>query len=111
MIENLRKLQKLATENANKHGWKVHWNRENILFQKGDLTVGEAIALICGELSGEAMEEYRNNNKLKFAIEMADAIIRELHLCGDVEIDILDYIIEKMQINKDRSIIHGHEVF
>ena len=111
MIENLSELQKLATENANKHGWKVHWNREGIIFKNGDLTIGEALALIVSELVCEAMEDYRDNNKEHFMEELADAVIRILHLSGDINMSLLDAINKKMLKNKNRPIIHGHEVF
>ncbi len=65
----------------------------------------EKIALIHGEVS-EAMEAYRRKNmdgKDGFAEELADCVIRILHLAGVYKIDIEKEIFDKLEHNKDRG--------
>ena len=112
MITDLTQLQIEAKTNANKHGWIIFWNREDMNpKQKGHLSVGEALNLISGECSGEATQAYRDLNKKAFGEEAADIAIRLLHLCGDVGIDLTAEINTKMSKNKERAFIHGHKVY
>ena len=115
MIENLRKLQKLATENAHNHRWVIQWNINNsppqeilsaIPVQCRTLSIGDALALCHSELS-EALDAYRNDDKENFAEELADEIIRILHLAGDLQIDLTEEVNKKMEKNKLRPINHG----
>ena len=114
MNDSLSQLQIIATENANKHKWKVRWNQmllgniEEV--QKGYryLSIGDAIALCHSELS-EALDAYRNDDKGNFAEEMADTVIRILHLCGDINIDLTTAINQKMLKNQNRPINHGRK--
>ena len=114
MIKDLTKLQTKAQLIANQHNWKVRWNERELGtvadVSKGYryLSIGDAIALCHSELS-EALEEYRNEDKENFAIEIADEFIRLLHLCGDLNIDITSYINMKMSINEKRPINHGRK--
>ncbi len=65
----------------------------------------EKIALIHSEIS-EAMEAYRHKRitgKDGFAEELADAVIRILHLAGVHNIDLEKEIIKKLEYNKDRE--------
>ncbi len=65
----------------------------------------EKFALIHSEIS-EAMEAYRHKRitgKDGMAEELADAIIRILHLAGVHNIDLEKEIIKKLEHNKDRD--------
>jgi len=65
----------------------------------------EKIALIHSEVS-EIMEAYRRKNmdgKDGFAEEMADVIIRILHLAGIYKIDLEKEILKKLETNKNRE--------
>ena len=69
----------------------------------------ECIALVMSEL-GEAVNFYRkgqNDDKLihrpGIEVEMADAIIRIMDLCGGMNYDIGGAIVEKMAYNKVRE--------
>jgi NTP pyrophosphatase (non-canonical NTP hydrolase) len=69
-----------------------------------EINVGEKIALIHSELS-EALDAYRKKRfegSDNFGEELADVIIRTLHLAGIFEIDIEKEIMQKMKLNKDR---------
>lgn len=70
-----------------------------------EIDVAEKIALIQTEIS-EAYEAYRHKNmqdKDGFAEEMGDAIQRILHLCGVLNIDVTEAILEKLDYNKVRD--------
>ena len=70
-----------------------------------EINVGEKVALIQTEVS-EAYEAYRHKNlhgKNGFKEEMGDAIQRILHLCGVLNIDIQEAILEKLDYNKARK--------
>jgi len=70
-----------------------------------DINVMENIALIHSEIS-EAMEAYRHKNidgQDGLAEELADAIIRILHLAGVYNINIEKEILKKIESNKSRE--------
>ena len=70
-----------------------------------EINVGEKVALIQTEIS-EAYEAYRHKNihgRNGFKEEMGDAIQRILHLCGVLNIDIGEAILEKLDYNKARK--------
>ncbi|MBD3251188.1 hypothetical protein GF380_01815 [Candidatus Uhrbacteria bacterium] len=69
------------------------------------VNVGEKIALIHTELS-EAFEAYRKQHmdgKDGFREELADVLIRTIHLAGIFEIDLEQEIAEKMERNQGRT--------
>ena len=99
-----------CTKIANQHGWKIYWDK-NRYFSKSDLTVGETLALIAGELVGEALEAYRDDKKEEFNEEIADVLIRVFHLVGDLNIPIEKCLSDKMQVNKHRPYKHGRKNF
>lgn len=83
--------------------------------QVKNLFISQQIALIHSEVS-EAMEYHRKpkpDNHLPhrtgFEVELADAIIRILDLCGYLQIDINTVIFEKLEYNTKRPYKHGKQ--
>ena len=92
----IKELTKLIMQQAEEKGWGT---------KPEEVNRGEKIALIHSELS-EAISAYRRDNitsKDGFNEEIADAVIRILHLCGIYGIDVEKEILEKLQLNKDRD--------
>ena len=126
MNESLPQLQLIVTNSANEHGWKIVWCTGNdivkdpniiknsrilqdaVLGKQVILTIGEALALCHSELS-EALEAHRDDDKTHFVEEMADIVIRVLHICGDLKIDLTKAINDKMLKNMNRPIKHGRK--
>ncbi len=70
-----------------------------------EVNIVEKIVLIHSEVS-EAYEAYRHKNiknKDGFEEELGDIIIRTLHLCGALGIDIEQVILKKIEYNKGRA--------
>jgi len=70
-----------------------------------EINVAEKIALIHSEVS-EAFQAYRHKNfngKDGFTEEMGDVVQRVLHLCGALNIDIEESILNKLEYNKNRK--------
>lgn len=88
-------------------------------FYDKDKTFGELIALIHSELS-EALEEFRKGIDFKtvyyenekpegIPIELADAILRILDVCGYYDIDIDEALKIKTEYNNTRPYKHGNK--
>lgn len=105
---NINDTVKKVTDTATEKGWS---------FTEKDIP--EKIALCHSELS-EALEEYRAGHlpsdiyndaqSLKpegFGIELADCVIRIMHLCGQLNIDLENALEIKMTYNDTRSFRHG----
>lgn len=107
-------LQLKATDNARKKGWYVRWNKKsrflpkNLIPEHEVLSIGDALSLVHSEIS-EALEAYRDNNKKKCALELADVIIRVAHFAGDTNIDLVEAVQKKLEINRKRPIRHGRK--
>ena len=70
-----------------------------------EISVYEKIALIHSEVS-EALDAYRYKNmngKDGFAEELADVMIRVLHLAGVYKIDLEKEILKKINYNENRK--------
>ena len=106
MKTQIKELIEKATQIAHEHGWTIEWNKKTI--DKKTLSVGDKISLCHSELS-EALEAYRDDDIGEFSIEIADVFIRLFHLCGDLDIDIELYIVNKMELNKNRPFNHGRK--
>ncbi len=95
MTLEIERLIKDCKENANNHGWLIHWDKHNFDYEnKKILSIGDALCLCHSELS-EALEAHRDNDIEHFSEEIADEFIRLFHLCGDLNIDIEKHISEK----------------
>lgn len=69
-----------------------------------EISVPEKVALIHSEVS-EAFEAYRHNNlegKDGFNEELADVVLRILHLAGVCGVDLEKEILKKLQYNEGR---------
>lgn len=82
-------------------------------FHERPLNVGESIALIHSELS-EALEADRKalaDDKLPhrpgLEVELADAVVRIMHLGRRLSLDVAGAIVEKMAFNTTRPKMHG----
>lgn len=112
----IEQLQEEIHRVAREHGWWADVGPEG----KNERAIPEKLCLIHSEIS-EALEEYRNlavgvpvnftYHKDKkpegFAIELADAVIRILDLCGALDIDLALAIKVKMGYNATRPYKHG----
>ena len=93
----INKLCDEAYETAKDKGW---YDR--------DTETGTQLALIHSEVS-EALEADRKGLSDQFAGELADVCIRVFSLCGSRGIDLENYILEKMLLNKSRPYRHGNK--
>lgn len=104
-IESWNDLSLESETIANEHGFYINNN-------------AEALMLIVSELS-EGLEYLRKGNTKSDHItnfkgieeELADVIIRIMHLAKTRGWRIAEAIIEKMKYNKNRSFKHGNKLF
>ncbi len=79
--------------------YKGFWDQER--------NVGELLMLVVSELS-EALEAYRLHDAMGFKLEIADTLIRLFDLCGGLELDDIEQIMQdKIEVNKRRPYMHG----
>jgi NTP pyrophosphatase (non-canonical NTP hydrolase) len=68
--------------------------------------LGTVLALVHSEVS-EALEAVRRHDKVHFAEEMADVVIRVLDCAGGLDIDMDAEIRAKLDRNRTRGFKHG----
>lgn len=105
-------LQDSVHRTARDHGW---WEGAD------DSIIPEKLMLVVSELA-EALEEYRDGKLSRgtyytatgkpegFGIELADATIRIMDLCGFLNIDLAGAIVEKHEYNLTRPYRHGRKL-
>lgn len=91
----INKLCKEAFETAQSKGWHDE-----------DKPTAVWLALIHSEVS-EALEADRKGDYENFVEELADICIRTFDLAGLMDIDLQQAILDKMEYNKTRPIMHG----
>lgn len=64
------------------------------------------LALIHSEVS-EALEAFRKGDKANFGEELADVLIRLVHLAGMLDIDLASAAMDKVEVNAKRPYKHG----
>ena len=86
------------------------WARKKKFLTPNELDDVEGVMaklmLIVAEI-GEAAEAVRDQDHINFAEELADAIIRILHLSEGLAIPIDEIIAQKMAVNENRPDKHG----
>lgn len=106
--EDIENINNLVTEIHNIN-LKAGWWTDLETGKRKDRNVGEMLCLIHSEIS-EAMEGYRknlNDDKLPHRpmveVELADAVIRIMDLCGGLKLDLGGAIAEKIEYNAKRE--------
>lgn len=96
MNELGREIHEIATSK----GWTIPTD-----FDQVD-AIARKLCLIHSEVS-EALEGLRSNDSENFAEELADVIIRTLHLAYGLGIDIDHEVSQKIDKNRARAYQHG----
>jgi len=92
---NLDNIKELILKQAKEKGFGTKLN---------EINVTEKILLLHSEIS-EAYDSYRKKNiegEHGFKEEMADVLIRTIHLCAIFDIDIEQEILKKLEKNQNR---------
>ena len=110
LLGEITKIVEEVTRQQKEKGHSIFW-KKNRVFKTNELTVGEALCMIAGELAGEAMEAYRDNNMKKFAKELADGILRICHLAGSTNVDLETAVKDALAENWSRPFCHGRVNF
>jgi len=91
------------------HHANEHWWTDLETGERLNRNVGEMLALVHSEIS-EALEGHRKglmDDKLPhhpmITVELADALIRMLDICGGLGLDLGTAFVDKMQYNTQRA--------
>lgn len=101
-MPELNKLGQEINEINRANGWNVTTPEQ----WEDPYKIPAILALITSETS-EALEAFRKDDKLNFAEECADQIIRVLDLTAGLGIDIDAEVRRKLEKNKLRGYRHG----
>ena len=116
MYTTITQLQNEVHADNVRAGWWTDLNTGTDFVQEvrsgtrlGKALVAEKLCLIHSEVS-ESMEAARKNlmddkltHRLGVEVEMADAVIRILDLCGSMKLDLAGAIFEKLEYNRSRE--------
>lgn len=110
---SIKQLTKLVHDINVKSGWWTDINTgESLVSEQGEQpkrNVPEMLCLVHSEVS-EAMEGFRKNlmddklpHRQMLEVELADAVIRILDMCGGLGLDLEGAIFEKLAYNAQRA--------
>jgi len=102
----IRELQRLIYEYGKGKGFHDNDPTADEIWEQGCDIIPRWLMNVVSEL-GEAHEAFRCDDRLNFAEELADAVLRILDDCETLGIDLEAEIIAKMEKNKQRPHMHG----